>query len=157
MASNYTENYGLCQWEATDQVLRTDFNEDSAKVDEALAQNAQSIEDEVNARTEAIRAINTKIGNCRVECSTYIGTGTSGSTGKASITFPEAPFLVILSNNNGVAYFLYQGMSYAVDSPQGNIYFSWSGNTVSWYANFGTIINSAGTAYRVIAFYSTEE
>ena len=22
MASNYTENYGLCQWEATDHVLR---------------------------------------------------------------------------------------------------------------------------------------
>lgn len=36
MASNYTENYGLCQWEATDQVLRTEFNEDNAKVDEAL-------------------------------------------------------------------------------------------------------------------------
>lgn len=36
MASNYTENYGLCQWEATDQVLRTEFNKDNAKVDEAL-------------------------------------------------------------------------------------------------------------------------
>ena len=36
MASNYTENYGLCQWEATDAVLRTDFNEDNAKIDEAL-------------------------------------------------------------------------------------------------------------------------
>lgn len=37
MASNYTENYGLCQWEATDQVLRTDFNEDNAKIEAALA------------------------------------------------------------------------------------------------------------------------
>ena len=37
MASNYTENYGLCQWEATDQVLRTDFNGDNAKVEAALA------------------------------------------------------------------------------------------------------------------------
>lgn len=37
MASNYTENYGLCQWEATDAVLRTDFNEDNAKIDAELA------------------------------------------------------------------------------------------------------------------------
>ena len=37
MASNYTEHYGLCQWEATDQVLREEFNEDNRKVDEALS------------------------------------------------------------------------------------------------------------------------
>lgn len=37
MASNYTEQYKLCQWEATDQVLRTDFNEDNAKLEAALA------------------------------------------------------------------------------------------------------------------------
>lgn len=37
MASNYTENYGLCQWEATDQVLRTEFNEDNVKLEEALS------------------------------------------------------------------------------------------------------------------------
>lgn len=36
MASNYTEQYKLCQWEATDQVLRTDFNEDNAKLEAAL-------------------------------------------------------------------------------------------------------------------------
>lgn len=36
MASNYTQNYGLCQWEATDQVLRTDFNEDNQKIEAAF-------------------------------------------------------------------------------------------------------------------------
>lgn len=41
MASNYTENYGLCQWEATDQVLRTEFNEDNAKIDAALSQKTE--------------------------------------------------------------------------------------------------------------------
>ena len=43
MASNYTENYGLCQWEATDQVLRTEFNEDNAKMDAALNVLAEDI------------------------------------------------------------------------------------------------------------------
>lgn len=32
-----TENYGLCQWEETDLVRRTDFNGDNAKLDAALA------------------------------------------------------------------------------------------------------------------------
>lgn len=36
MASNYTENYGLCQWEATDNFVRTEFNADNAKLDQEL-------------------------------------------------------------------------------------------------------------------------
>lgn len=36
MASNHTENFGLCQWEATDQVLREEFNADNAKIENAL-------------------------------------------------------------------------------------------------------------------------
>ena len=36
MASKQTINYGLSQWEATDQVLRADFNADNAKIDAAL-------------------------------------------------------------------------------------------------------------------------
>lgn len=49
MASNYTEHYGLCQWEATDQVLRTDFNEDNAKLEEVLAKFAEAIELKVDS------------------------------------------------------------------------------------------------------------
>ena len=37
MATNYTTNYQLCQWEATDKVLRTDFNQDNQKIDAALS------------------------------------------------------------------------------------------------------------------------
>lgn len=36
MSTNHTPNYNLCQWEATDQVLRSDFNQDNAKIDAAL-------------------------------------------------------------------------------------------------------------------------
>ena len=36
MASNYTENYGLCQWEAMDSFVRTEFNQDNARIDAAL-------------------------------------------------------------------------------------------------------------------------
>ena len=33
---NYTQNYQLNQWEASDRVLREDFNSDNAKIDAAL-------------------------------------------------------------------------------------------------------------------------
>ena len=36
MATNYTENYGLCQWEAGDSFVRTEFNQDNQKIDAAL-------------------------------------------------------------------------------------------------------------------------
>ena len=36
MATNYTTNYDLCQWEPTDPVIRTDFNADNAKLEAAL-------------------------------------------------------------------------------------------------------------------------
>ena len=38
MATNQTTNYQLNQWETTDQVLRTDFNADNAKIDAPLAE-----------------------------------------------------------------------------------------------------------------------
>ena len=42
MASGKTENYGLNQWEATDQVVRLDFNSDNEKIDAALHDMAQT-------------------------------------------------------------------------------------------------------------------
>ena len=36
MSTNHTTNYNLCQWEPEDPVLRTDFNEDNAKLEAAL-------------------------------------------------------------------------------------------------------------------------
>lgn len=36
MASGQTANFGLNQWAAEDKVIRTEFNEDNAKIDAAL-------------------------------------------------------------------------------------------------------------------------
>ena len=67
MASNYTEHYDLCQWEPTDQVLRTDFNADNAKVDTAL----KSLSDQVLQKAEQ-SALNTLISavNQKADAST---------------------------------------------------------------------------------------
>ena len=39
-----TTNYQLNQWDATDRVLRTDFNSDNQKIDAALKNAADPIE-----------------------------------------------------------------------------------------------------------------
>jgi len=59
MASNYTSNYGLCQWEASDKVLRTEFNADNAKIDAAL----KSLSTTVNgkASTSALNSLKTTV------------------------------------------------------------------------------------------------
>ena len=36
MASGYTSNYGLCQWQGEDKFLREEFNQDNEKIDAAL-------------------------------------------------------------------------------------------------------------------------
>ena len=36
MASNHTEHFSLNKWQADDQVKRTDFHEDNAKIEAAL-------------------------------------------------------------------------------------------------------------------------
>ena len=70
MATNYTTNYDLCQWESTDQVLRTDFNADNAKIDTAL----KSLSDQVVQKADQ-SALNTLISavNQKADASTVSG------------------------------------------------------------------------------------
>lgn len=65
MASGQTQYYELNQWEGRDQVLRTEFNADNARIDRALH--------ELRAR------------NCQLYMLTYTGTGSGGR----SFTFPH--------------------------------------------------------------------
>ena len=53
-----TEHYQLSQWDPNDQVKRTDFNEDNAKLDAALAAKAESTS--VNAALAELRATDAK-------------------------------------------------------------------------------------------------
>ena len=62
MASNYTTNYNLCQWEPTDQVSHTDFNADNAKLDAALKSLSTQVIQKANqsAVNTLITAVNQK-------------------------------------------------------------------------------------------------
>ena len=102
MASNYTEHYDLCQWEATDQVQRTDFNADNAKIDAALdalaGQVAEKADgDDLTALSETVAEVSAGMGNCDMELLTYTGTGAMGQSSPTRLTFSVLPdaFLVV--------------------------------------------------------------
>ena len=79
-----TEGYQLNQWEANDDFLRTDFNEDNAKIEEALNQK------------------------CEVVFGTYKGDGTT----IREIVLGFQPKAVILDNHRGVRNNQLSGVPY---------------------------------------------
>ena len=105
MASNYTTNYNLCQWEPTDAVQRVDFNTDNAKLDAALAAKAEaaalnSLTQTVNqkASQSAINTLNTTVQQIQANLTkltfgTYTGNGTASRT--ISLGFTPKAVLVL--------------------------------------------------------------
>ena len=87
MASNYTENYGLCQWEAGDSFVRTEFNQDNARIDAALkdledtkaeqaALSSLSATVSGKASQSSVNSLSGEIAlKCRVKAGTYTGNG----------------------------------------------------------------------------------
>ena len=133
MASGQTQYYELNQWEGRDQVLRTEFNADNARIDRALH--------ELRAR------------NCQLYMLTYTGTGSGGR----SFTFPHRPAAVLIMG--GIVTFLcaIQGESYIylrygnVDTKSRAV---WEGSTVSWeLANDDPVLaaNAAGERYTLLS------
>ena len=134
MASNYTENYQLCQWEATDAVQRLEFNADNAKIDAALAQK----------------------GNCQFYAATYTGSGTVSR----SYTYPQKPDLVIVGGGNGAVIVMYYGFGSSASLSafqQAVIQVQWDNNTVTWQhsgQNVSYACNTEGSTYYIFAITS---
>ena len=156
MATNQTANYDLNQWLSTDQVLRTDFNADNAKLDAALAGKAEAetvsaLQTAVAAKAEqtAVDALSAQVAALpRIAAGTYVGTGTSDSSGPCRLDFTDSlgrpPQLVVVRPQAGMGdgLVLLQGMTESMDALSGNYgsgsnnTVSWSGASVSWYAQY---------------------
>ena len=101
MSSQKTEHYELNQWLATDQVLRTDFNADNAKLDAALNTLAGQVAgkadatglDALSGTVAGHTAQLAQKGNCQIYTTTYTGTGAVSR----SFSFPQSPLLVVIS------------------------------------------------------------
>ena len=93
MASNHTEHFSLNQWQADDQVKRTDFNEDNAKIDAALNDLSGGLAEK--ATTAALDALSKKLASmpCLVT-GTYTGDGTDSRL--ISLGFQPKALLVMI-------------------------------------------------------------
>ena len=176
MATNQTANYDLNQWLSTDQVLRTDFNTDNAKVDAALAGLAETAAGKAEQTSldalAASKAEQTAVGALsaqgaalpRIAAGTYVGTGTSDSSGPCRLDFTDSlgrpPQLVVVRPQAGMGdgLVLLQGMTESMDALSGNYgsgsnnTVSWSGASVSWYTEFAASqFNAEGETYRYFA------
>lgn len=145
MPSNQTANYALNQWSRTDQVRMDDFNADNAKIDAALTAQAGALA----AHTEAL----SKLGNCQLYTTTYVGTGESGANSPNTLTFPQKPVMAIIGHD---IYFTLHIFPYDYDFNWDHHYyeFRWNGNTFTWYSsNPDYQLNVKDQTYYVLAFW----
>ena len=84
--ATYTANYGLHQWEASDNFLRTDFNTDYQLIDAALA------------------------GKAEIVAGTYTGDGTASRTIDLGRT-PDAVLVIDWYGNINSGYLTYGGLA----------------------------------------------
>lgn len=158
MATNHTSNYQLCQWEPTDQVLRTDFNEDNAKVDSALKGLSTSIQQN-STQISQLRQQMATLGNCLIYQTSYVGTG----SGAVTLTFPHKPAIIqVVHPTESYLFIAAQGCGYALSvmsgSSHGFNFFTWNGKTVSWTNSREEVVyqcNVKGETYYVIALLDT--
>jgi len=169
MSTNHTKNYNLCQWEAEDQVLRTDFNGDNAKLDAALAAQAGALD--TKADVSALEALSKMVsalsgtvsghtgslsrkGNCQIYSTTYVGDGKYGSAYPKTLTFPGRPLFVLIARPI-VAGFLaipYGGNGVHVGQEPYSIPATWGSNYVRWYSETGAVIQHTASD---ITYYIT--
>ena len=156
MASNYSTNYQLNQWEPTDQVQRTDFNADNAKIDAALKTNADAITAETAARTAAVALC----GNCQIYTTSYVGTGTYGQDNARSITCPKPPVVVMFQSGTGEASIAFApyGAGHAIGMKEVAVSsVRWLGNTFSWWGvNATQHMNVVNVTYHVIVLMAVD-
>lgn len=150
MASNYTENYGLCQWEATDQVLRTDFNEDNTKIDAAL----KGLSEQNTALEASVAAAVVAAGNCEMELITYTGTGNYGEGKPTKVTFSSVPDVFLVAGDQSLYFGRGGGTNGIIASEDfiNDVTCSWSGNQLSMinYVAARYQMNSRAKAYWVM-------
>ena len=142
MASNYTENYGLCQWESTDQVLREEFNQDNKKVDSVLKGTA-----DLAQAAQALAQAAYSPENSPFMAGSYTGDGAAKR--KIELGFTPQAVLVIKSDGDTLqhatgASFYWGGLAVAgvncALSVNGTS--SWvSGNTIISLCDFGFYVS----------------
>ena len=184
MATNYTTNYQLNQWEPTDAVQRVEFNQDNAKLDTALKSLSDQVIQKANqsALNTLISSVNQKAdastvsdlsqtvashtaqlaqkGDCQIYYATYEGDGMGGKDHPTSVTFPHKPVLVTITDQVGncVVAIRESDTAYRRFSITSYLNVSWGEKSLSWWHpdGEGYQLNEEGTTYYVVAFLQVD-
>lgn len=129
--AQYTEHCKLHQWEPGDHFLRTDFNEDFAKIDAALAEKLDG------ADRRALQASIDEKAVCAA--GTYVGAG-----GTRQVPLGFTPQAVLVWNQNDLIMAV-PGMSYS------GLSLSDGGFQVTHIPNYRLDVNESGKTYLYFA------
>ena len=127
-----TANFQLNQWEATDRILREDFNADNAQLDAALA-----------------------VRNCQFYTTAYTGGELEGNT----LTFPRTPLLVLVVGHR-TSMLTLRGATRVYVNYDADKYNTatavWSGNSLSWSGGASGYLAISGQPYTVFAILDAD-
>ena len=146
MATNYTANYKLCQWEPEDNFLREEFNQDNAKIDAALKglENTKANSSTTNSRLTALEN--------RVEV--IVGSYTGDGTATRTINLGFTPKAVLLEHSSGMRMgsnnIAFGGLA-LLDAPARGFQIVDGGFSVQYNSGF-VHTNNNGEVYRYLAF-----
>lgn len=175
MSTNHTPNYALSQWQASDQVMRTEFNENHEKIDAALqaldaalagkaAQSAVSaLQSSVSSLQSAVSRKQDASSALKLAAGAYSGSGAESRTISVGFT-PKAVFVATADGLQGSTNsFVYGGLA-VTGGPVQIVFNSNAYNCVEITTN-GFIVrqkqvgssthvsncNQSGTNYRYVA------
>ena len=162
MAANHTEHYELNQWLAADQVLRTDFNADNAKLDAALEdlESRKANQSALSALSSTMSALSANLSAnlTKITFGSYSGDNAASRTVSLGFT-PKAVFLMESQGRvlyyGGTSLYYYGGLAingYPVTCTQGTVLQIVSGG-FQVYKNGTISSNVSNSQFRYIAFH----
>ena len=157
---NYTKNHHLPQWEESDRILMTDFNQMCSDMESGL----DKIQDEAAAGRQSIQEIVNKIQkdlgtqgkNVRMICGSYVGTGRQGPDVVQTIQTGFTPALMLVTGGSSPEYDVKNRSSLSIMIRNFNralavgityehiMHVTWGKDRVSWYCPDRDSTASAG-------------
>lgn len=127
-----------------------DFNADHAKIDAALAAQAES--------QSALAAQMANCGNCKIMYQTYTGTGKCNSSNPNTLNFETAPLIIFITGYDGKHLCMISGHTSALLDTAYPVSITWNGTSVSWYSTYSQYYqcNQSGSTYYVVALCAAD-
>ena len=155
---NYTENYHLPQWEETDRIMRTDFNQMCADMEEGMNENATAARRALEAANAAHNLASTaqNTADTALDTKPYITGSYTGKMPEQKITLGFRPSALIIGRMYDPSLEASDSIAECalfLDGVSGStVRFDYDGFSVQAYSTAYPAVNWAGKTFRYIAF-----